>query len=66
MTREEFRYYAAGQFSLGKPTIKVDELRLYVEAALMAWDMVVKLKTEDRLSPAPVDQKRFIPQPPKT
>ena len=47
ITRENFRYLAAGRFVYGKGNVDAKHLEIYTEGALMAWDFLVNgLKKE--------------------
>ena len=42
LSREDFRYYAAGRFVLGKGSVDALQLAIYVDGALMAWDKATR------------------------
>jgi len=48
MTREEFRFLAAGRCVYGKGAVDPKHLELYVEGAMMSYDFLTKKKIETR------------------
>lgn len=40
MSRDNFRYLAAGKFVLGKGPVDPKHLEVYVESAMMTWDFL--------------------------
>lgn len=48
ITREEFKLMAAGNFVLGKPSVDIQNLQIYVDAALFAYDFIAKKTIENK------------------
>lgn len=48
LTREEFKLMAAGNFVLGKPSVDIQHMQIYVDAALFAFDFISKKTIESK------------------
>lgn len=48
ITREEFKLMAAGNFVLGKPSVDIQNLQIYVDAALFTYDFIAKKTIESK------------------
>lgn len=48
ITREEFKFMAAGNFVLGKPSVDIQHMQIYVDAALFAYDFISKKTIESK------------------
>lgn len=48
ITREDFKMMSAGQFVLGKPSIDIKELQIYVDASVNAYDFLTKKQLEEK------------------
>ena len=62
ITRDEFRQQAIGWYATIKPTARLEEMKLYAEGALYAWDYMERKQRQAEYNKAYMAKPAKVPQ----